>query len=106
MQTCVATLGGAGIPTWTRLTCGELGCFGCPVPLELGGCIDGVCQNHDKDVVIAINISGKKKEMPTEATHSACGVSVASLHTVAIAAAAADLVGGGCHCVFGSRSEY
>ncbi len=106
MQICAVTLGGARIPTEMRLTCGDLGCFGCPVLLELGGCVDGACQNHDKDVVVAIDISGKKKEMPMEATHPTCSVSVVSLHPAMIATAAAEPVGGGCCCVFGSRSEY
>ena len=105
VQICVVILGGARIPAGTRSMCRDLGCFGCPMLLGLGGCVDGVCQNHDGDVVIAIGISGKKKEMPMEATCSACGVSAALLHTATIAAAAAEPVGRGCCCVFGSRSD-
>jgi hypothetical protein len=63
--------------------------------LGLGGCVDGACQNHGGDIVIAIDINDKEKEMLMEVTHSACSVSMALLHSAMIAAVAAEPVGEG-----------
>ncbi len=102
MPICVVTFGGAGIRAGAKLTVGYLGCFGCPVLLRLGGCVDGVCQNHDGAVVVVIDISGKNEKdykgggLVSPWTTSAAGSgSMALLHHAAIAAAVAESMGGG-----------
>ncbi len=84
---------------------GDLSCFGCPVLLDFSNSGNGACHNHDGEEVIAIDISGKVKESDEnarEVTHKATsttsGAGIALLHPVAMTAAAAEYVEGGCCC--------
>jgi hypothetical protein len=75
--------------------------------LDFDSNVNSGCCNHDREEVVAIDMSGKIEEsdeddckVTLEATSAAGGDGVALLHHATMAATAVEYVGGGCCCAF------
>jgi hypothetical protein len=98
VRICTGALGGAGGPAGSKLAMEDLGNCGRTVLGRLGGCADGVRQDHDGRLVcMAGKIRAEEEDCEDDENVGLVlpGVTGAPLHRAASAAAAAESVGRG-----------